>query len=206
VLTAVVVGVQYYSAARGHEATDAAVVDGHIVHVAPQVAGRVLQVLVTDNQPVHAGDLLVQIDPVAFTVKLDQSIAAAAEARGRLEQARWQLLVAEAAQALAENEAVTVRARGRSTAVKRTAARLTVARLKAAAAVAQVNLARTQIATATAGVAAAEAALTQAALDLGDTEVRAPRSGRVMTTNIKTGEYAQVGKELLALVSEDLGA
>ena len=54
--------------------------------------------------------------------------------------------------------------------------------------------------------AAAAAALTQAALDLVDTEVRAPRSGRVMTTNIKTGEYAQVGKELLALVSEDLGA
>jgi membrane fusion protein, multidrug efflux system len=205
-LAAIVVGVQYDIAARGHEATDAAVVDGHIIHVAPQVAGPVLQVLVTGNQPVHAGDLLVRIDPVDFTVKLDQSTAAAAAARGRLEQARWQLLVAEAARALAENEVVTARARGRSTAAKRTTVRLTVARLKADAAVAQVNLARAQIATAAAGVAAAEAALTRAALDLVDTEVRAPRSGRVMTTNIETGEYAQVGKDLLALVSDDLGA
>src|SRR5689334_21723079 len=48
-LAALVVGVHYYVAARGHEAT-AAAVDGHIVHVAPQVAGRVLQVLVSDNQ------------------------------------------------------------------------------------------------------------------------------------------------------------
>jgi membrane fusion protein (multidrug efflux system) len=189
-LAAVVVGVHYYVATRGHEATDA-VVDGHIVHVAPQVAGRVLQVLVTD--------------PVKFKVRFDQSVAAAAEARGRLEQARWQLLVAEVAQALAQDEVVIARTRGRSTAANRTGARLTVAQLKAAGAVAQVKLAWAQIQTGAAGVAAAHAALTQAALDLVETEVRAPRSGRIMTMNIETGEYVQVGKELLALVSDDLG-
>jgi len=97
-LAALVVGVYYYVAARGHEATAAAAVDGHTIHVAPQVAGRVLQVLATDNQPVQAGDLLVQIDPVDFSMKLNQSLAAANEARGLLAQARWQLLVAEAAQ------------------------------------------------------------------------------------------------------------
>src|SRR2546430_13449206 len=116
-LAALVVGVYYYVAARGHEATEAAV-NGHIVHVAPQVAGRVLQVLVTDNQPVQAGDLLVQIDPVDFSMKLNQSLAVANEARGLLAQARWQLLVAEAAQALAEGEVVTARAPGRGTAAK----------------------------------------------------------------------------------------
>jgi membrane fusion protein, multidrug efflux system len=204
-LAALVVGVYYYIAARGHEATAAAAADGHIVHVAPQVAGRVLQVLVTDNQPVQAGDLLVQIDPVDFSMKLNQNLAAAAEARGLLEQARWQLLVAEAAQALAEGEVVTTRAPGKNTAAKRTAAQLTVAQLKATAAAAQVNLTRAQVATAEAGVAVAEAALTRAGLDLVETEVRAPRSGHVMTTNVEPGEYVQVGKELLVLVSDDLG-
>jgi len=195
------VSIHYYVPARGPKATDA-VVDGHIVHVVPQVAGRVLQVLVTDNQPVQAGDLLVQIDPEDFMAKVDLSIAMAAEARGRLEQARWQLLAAEAAQALAEDKAVTARARGKSTADKRTSAQLIVAQV---AAVAQVNLALAQIETAAAGVAAAEAALTQAGLHLTYTEVRAPRNGRVMTTNIETGEYVQVGKELLTLVADDLG-
>jgi hypothetical protein len=36
-----------------HESTDDAFIDGHIVHVAPQVGGRVV-VLVTDNQPVRS--------------------------------------------------------------------------------------------------------------------------------------------------------
>ena len=204
-LAAVVVGVYYYAAALGHEATEAAAVDGHIVHVAPQVAGQVLQVLVTDNQPVQAGDLLVQIDPVDFSMKLNQSLAAAHEARGLLEQAHWRFLAAEAAQALAEVEVVTARAPGKNTAAKRTAAQRTVAQLRATAAVAKVNLARARVATAEAGVAAAEAALTRAGLDLMETEVRAPRSGRVMTTHVEPGEYVQVGKELLVLVSEDLG-
>jgi len=203
-LAALVVGVHYYIAARGHAAT-AAAVEGHSVHVAPQVAGRVLQVLVSDSQLVQAGDLLVQIDPMDFSVKLAQSIAATNEARGRLEQARWRLLAAEAAQALAGVGVVTARAPGRGAAAKRTAAQRTVAQLKATAAAVQVNLARAQVATAEAGVVAAEAALTQAGLDLAETEVRAPRSGRVRTTNVEPGEYVQVGKELLVLVSEDLG-
>jgi multidrug resistance efflux pump len=138
-------------------------------------------------------------------MKLNQSLAAADEARGLLEQTRWQLLAAEAARALAEVEVVSARAPRKITAAKRTAAQLTVAQLKATAAVAQVNLARAQVATAEAGVAAAEAALTRAGLDLVETEVRAPRSGRVMTTNVKSGEYVQVGEDLLALVSDDLG-
>src|SRR4029077_8106076 len=121
------------------------------------------------------------------------------------EQARWQLLVAEAAQALAQGEVVTTQAPGKNTAAKRTAARRTVAQLKATAAAVQVNLARAQVATAEAGVAAAEAALTRAGLDLVGTEVRAPRNGRVMTTNVEPGEYVQVGKDLLVLVSDDLG-
>jgi hypothetical protein len=73
---------------------------------------------------------------VDFSMKLNQSLAAAHEARGLLAQARWQLLVAEAAQALAEDEVVTARAPGRGTAAKRTSAQRTVAQLKATAAAA----------------------------------------------------------------------
>jgi len=78
-----------------------------------------------------------------------------------------------------------------------------LAQVKRAAA--QVNLARARVATAEAGVAVAEAALAQAGLELAETEVRAPRSGRVRTTNVEPGEYVQVGTELLALAPEDRG-
>jgi membrane fusion protein, multidrug efflux system len=202
-LAALVVGGQYYVSARSHESTDDALVDDHLVHVAPQVAGRVLRMLVTDNQPVKAGDLLVELDPADSQVKLVQAIAAEAAARSWLEQTRWQLAVAEASQVLAEDAVVTARAHGKNAAAKR-AAQLTVAQIKAAAAVAQVNLARSQIKTAEAGVVVADVAVAQAGLQLAYTEIRAPRTGRV-TTNVKPGEYVQVGQGLLALVSDDLG-
>ncbi len=199
---ALAVSVHYYVAAHGHEATKA-VVAGHIVQVAPQVAGQVLQVLVAANQAVQAGDLLVQIDPTDYVLKLQQSMAAANEALGLLEQARWQLLAAEAAQALAQGEILRARTSGKKRTAKRTTARWTMVELKATAAAVQVNLAQVQIATAEARVAASEAALTRASLDFLATEVRAPRSGRVRTTTVEPGEYVPVGKELLSLVSDD---
>ena len=52
-LAALVVGVHYYAVTRGRDVTKAAVA-GRLVHVAPHVAGRVLQVLVIDNQSVQA--------------------------------------------------------------------------------------------------------------------------------------------------------
>ena len=51
------------STARDYELTDDAFIDVHMVRVAPQVAGRVAQVPVDDNQAVAAGQLLVKIDP-----------------------------------------------------------------------------------------------------------------------------------------------
>jgi membrane fusion protein (multidrug efflux system) len=193
-LAALVVGDQYYVA-------------GPIVHVAPQVAGRVLQVLVTADQPVQAGDLLVEIDPVDFALELVQAGSSAAEARGRLEQASWQLLVAEAERALAEAEVIAAQAHGGNAAAERTDTELelTVAQLKETAAVAQVNLARAQLETAAAGIVTAEAALEQARRRLASTEIRAPQTGQVTTKNVEPGEYVQAGQELLALVADDLG-
>jgi membrane fusion protein (multidrug efflux system) len=167
----------------------------------------VLQVLVADNQPVQAGDLLVEIDPGDFAVDLAHALASAAEAAGRLEQASWHLLVAEAERALAEAEVVAVQAHRRNAVAERTDAELalTMAQLKEVAAVAQVNLARAQLETAAAGGIAAAAAVEQARRRLAYTEIRAPQTGRVRVKRVEPGEYVQVGQELLALVADDLG-
>src|SRR2546430_1536428 len=109
-LAAVGIGARYYLWALHHESTDDAFIDGHIVHVAPQVAGRVHRVLVTDNQTVRAGDLLVEIDPADFRAKLDQASASSAAARGRLSQAHATLAVAHASQAHAAADVVAARA------------------------------------------------------------------------------------------------
>jgi len=228
-IAALAIGGRYYLWAVWHESTDDAFIDGHIVHVAPQVAGRVLQVSVTDNQPVRAGDLIVEIDPADFKVKLDQAVASLIEARGRLGQAEAERGVAEAGQAQAEADIVAAKADAANaradlaryqattsgavskqavdsakTTAERTSAQLIVAQKKASAAVAQVELALSQIAAAAADVSAADAAVEQARLQLSYTQIRAAEAGRVTVKSVEPGDYVQIGQELLALVSDDV--
>ena len=49
-----------------HESTDDAFIAGHVVSIAPRVAGQVAAVHVLDNQMVRSNDLLVEIDPADF--------------------------------------------------------------------------------------------------------------------------------------------
>src|SRR5690348_12829409 len=55
--------------------TDNAFVAADKVAVAPQVDGYVTEVAVADNQAVHAGDLLVRIDPASIRARLAQAQA-----------------------------------------------------------------------------------------------------------------------------------
>src|SRR5207248_11224889 len=63
---------------HNRESTDDAQVDGHITPIASKVYGRVEQVLVNDNEPVKAGQVLVKIDPRDYQASLDQAKAALA--------------------------------------------------------------------------------------------------------------------------------
>ncbi|MBI3523272.1 MAG: HlyD family secretion protein [Betaproteobacteria bacterium] len=94
-----------------HVTTDNAQIESHIIQVLPKVGGFVTAVKVTDNQAVHAGDLLVAIDERDFKVKLAQAEAelALAEANagrqsGRIEgQAAAQVAASRAAAAAARS-------------------------------------------------------------------------------------------------------
>jgi membrane fusion protein, multidrug efflux system len=60
-----------------HESTDDAFVEGHVVSIAPRISGQVLTVPVLDNQLVRSNELLVEIDPADYAVKLGQKQTAA---------------------------------------------------------------------------------------------------------------------------------
>jgi membrane fusion protein (multidrug efflux system) len=85
VLAAAVVGLFLYF--HNRESTDDAQVDGHITPMASKVYGRVAQVLVDDNQPVKAGQVLVKIDPRDYQAALDQAKAALALAESEARSA-----------------------------------------------------------------------------------------------------------------------
>lgn len=82
-LTAAGFGVRYALHARSYESTDDAFLEGHVIPCSARVSGHVLRVPVADNQWVNKGDLLAELDPRDFELKLEQ-----ARARLRVTQAR----------------------------------------------------------------------------------------------------------------------
>jgi len=55
--------------------TDDAQVDGHLITISPKITGHVVEVLVTDNQQVKAGDVLARIDNRDFLARVAQAKA-----------------------------------------------------------------------------------------------------------------------------------
>jgi membrane fusion protein (multidrug efflux system) len=68
--------------------TDDAYVSGHVTFVAARVLGQVVSVLVDDNNRVHKGEQLVQIDKQPCQVKVDVARAAVAVAQAGVVQAQ----------------------------------------------------------------------------------------------------------------------
>jgi membrane fusion protein, multidrug efflux system len=58
-----------------YETTDEACVESYVTFVSPRVPGPVLKWLVSDNQHVKAGDVLLEIDPRDYQILVDQAKA-----------------------------------------------------------------------------------------------------------------------------------
>jgi len=94
-------GIAYLADVFTHESTDDAFIAGHIVSIAPRIAGQVAAVHVLDNQMVRSNDLLVEIDPADYAVTVAQKEAAAASqgANFRTVVAAYELMRAKVATA-----------------------------------------------------------------------------------------------------------
>jgi membrane fusion protein (multidrug efflux system) len=132
VLAAAAYGVWAWLDSRHRVSTEDAYVEGSIVAVSARVPGPVARVHVRDNEDVRAGQLLVEIDPRDYQIRVDQARAAvamaAAEARGarsevplarestesRVQQARATVAAARAAVDVSRAEAEEARARAES--------------------------------------------------------------------------------------------
>ena len=113
-LTAAWYGHQWWTVGRFIESTNDAYVGGDITVIAPKVAGFISAVAVTDNQAVHAGDLLLKLDDRDYRAALDRATAAVAaqqaalaylDASRRLQEA----MVAEATAGIAAADAEVAR-------------------------------------------------------------------------------------------------
>ena len=68
-------GLIYWLMTRNQESTDDAYTEGNAVSIAPKVSGYVVENRVNDNVFVHAGDVLLKIDPRDYIVARDQAQA-----------------------------------------------------------------------------------------------------------------------------------
>ena len=79
----------------GRESTDDAQVEGRVMNVSARVSGQVAHVLVSDNQAVEAGQVLVELDRADFQAKSAAARADVAAARAAADAARAALALTE---------------------------------------------------------------------------------------------------------------
>src|ERR1700683_5443075 len=71
------------------ESTDDAQVNGHIMPLSARINGYVLKVPVIEGQLVHAGDVLVTIDPKDYEITLEQARAMFEDAQASADSSRF---------------------------------------------------------------------------------------------------------------------
>jgi len=207
---------------NAHPRTHVAYLYADTTALAPDVRGRIVAIHVHDNQAVHAGELLVEIDPEPYALRLRQARAQVAALEAQLSLAGRQVTSqGSGAQAAQTNVA---RAQTQLRLADETLARLkpmagpgyvtqqkldeAVADQRSAAtalnsAMSQADEARQGIGdthTLEAQLDGARAGLLLAERDLRMTKLLAPFDGSVSGLQIANGTYAAVGHPLFTLV------
>ncbi len=216
----------WWEAGRFIESTDDAYVGGDVTPIAPHVAGFVAAVEVTDNQFVHAGQVLLRLDDRDYEAALagakaqvaqreamlddlnaqvgvQQAAIAQAEANLRAADARANFATADARRygALARTAAGSVQQAQRSDAANAEAISAAAqARASLAASVRQLKVLSAQIEAARAALTASHATLRASELNVGYTVIRSPIDGYVGDRGAQLGSYVSVGSTLLSVV------
>jgi membrane fusion protein (multidrug efflux system) len=219
-------GHHWWSTARYYAATDDAYVGGDVTEISPHVSGFVAKVLVSDNQPVHAGQALIEIassdfdaarDHAAAVVQERQATLASLEAKTALQhslidQAKADVTASRETAAfaasdarryheLALSEAGSVQDAEKASTAERTAqSAVEGAVARYAAAEKQLSVLDASIGEARAAVAQAQAELQTAKLNVGYTEIRSPIDGFVGARSAQVGAYVTTGNHLLSIV------
>jgi len=229
VIALIVIGTILLIDSRHHETTDDAFIDGNASQIAAQAAGRVSRLYVDDNQVVHRGDPLVDIDTADIDAKVAQAKAGVLAAQSQLQQALAQVEgqkanAAQAAATVRQAEAETTNAQqdlarfkgvdpdavsrqqyDQAVAQARAArAKLDAARATEGTTRAQVRAAQANVGAAQSQVATAQANLEAATLQLGYAHVVAPIDGHVTKRAVDVGNVIGVGQPILAIVSDTL--
>jgi len=171
-------------------------VRAEVVQIAPDVQGLVTKVFVGNDQLVHRGDVLFEIDRARFDLALREAETGQGKAAAAVTRAQAAITRAQASLAQARREAARNKGLGDLIATESTEQSQTkVSEGEAALAEARAALAEAQTA-----VGAARDKRDEAALNLARTRVVAPLDGRLSDLGLRPGNYVSPGKPVVALV------
>lgn len=215
-------GYWFFQKSADNPESSEAVISANVVHVASTVAGRIVDLPVTDNQRVKKGELLFKIDPTTYQLAVEQAKAdlalaeATRDSQGRtiqsensnaaiankqIDRARTNLALAEAtlarllpleAKGYVTQQRVDTARTARDDA--RTSLRQAMLQAKAAGALV------TTLGTSQALVDARRAAVAIAEHALAATEVRAVHNGLIVGLHVASGNVVVPGQPIFTLI------
>jgi multidrug efflux system membrane fusion protein len=205
--------------------TDDAYLQADLVHLAPDVSGRIVELDVRDNQAVRKGDVLFRIDPEPYRMRADQARAAVQGLEAKLALTADQVAAqtskagaaasgigsAEAQRALASSTLsrlqpllgsgfVTAQQVDQARTAQRTA-QIALQQAQLQADEARQGITNTK--PTEAELEGARATLALAERDLNKTVVRAPCDGRITALDIAAGEFAATGHPLFTIIDTE---
>lgn len=160
------------------------------VQVGAQVSGRVQEILVDYNSPVHAGEVILRLDPLLFQAAVDQS-----QANFLMAQSAVKTAVAQA-----KNAELTY------TRSKALLDRALIAPSDLDTAEANNDVAKAQVESATSSLEVARASVKQAEVNLGYATITSPIDGTVISRSIDVGQTVASAftAPTLFLIAKDL--
>lgn len=213
-----------------YQSTDDAFVEGHIVSIAPRVQGPVLNLLIDDNMQVKKGDLLLEIDPNDYQVKLDQSRAKLEEAKASLDISEKEITKSGADVNRTSHDVFAAKSKldfadkdykryaamfkeGISSKQEYDSSRNNLSVAKSAhnaaiekelAAKSALEASKAKREATIAEIKRLEAEVKQDELNLSYTKIYAPEDGLITNRSVEQGNYVQVAQPLFAIVPEKM--
>ncbi len=218
-LVLIVAGAAIYASGGRYVTSENAYVKADIIQISPEIEGRVVEVLVRENQPVASGQVLFRLDKRPFKIALAEAEAELASVRHKIASFR-----ANYQEELSEIESAEERVRYLKLEVVRQGKLKTTgfaAGSKQEKAEHELSMAKRSVSSSRQRLnkvvaelggdpelpveqhplyLAALAKKERAELDLSRTEVRAPDSGRLSKVTLQGGEHIEAGNAVFALV------
>jgi RND family efflux transporter MFP subunit len=145
----------------------------YVVTMAPEVAGRIVELPVKDNQFVHKGDLLILIDPRDYRIAVSRAEAAVKQSKATAQNAE-------------------IEAKRRKRLLSQDSTSVEDQQIHATTAVTTQGQYEQDLAN-----------LDQARVNLERTEIRSPVNGWVTNLLAQLGDYGTVGQNIISLVDAD---